>query len=36
MNNCICNLFGENQCLIWVIVAILVVLSLTCNGTCGC
>lgn len=43
-NNCLCGLFNNNECLIWVIIAILVVLALTCNdspcgapyGGCGC
>ena len=36
-NNCLCGLFNNNECLIWVIIAILVVLALTCGGNdCGC
>jgi hypothetical protein len=37
-NSCLCGLFNNNECLIWVIIAILVVLALTCNngGDCGC
>lgn len=35
-NNCLCGLFNNNECLIWVIIAILVVLALTCNTGCGC
>lgn len=35
MGNCLCNFFDDNQCLIWVIIAVLVALSLT-NGGCGC
>ena len=35
-NNCLCGLFNNNECLIWVIIAILVVLALTCNNTGGC
>ena len=34
-NNCLCGLFNNNECLIWVIIAILVVLALTCNSGCG-
>ena len=34
-NNCLCGLFNNNECLIWVIIAILVVLALTCNTGCG-
>ena len=34
-NNCLCGLFNNNECLIWVIIAILVVLALTCNNGCG-
>ena len=36
-NSCLCGLFNNNECLIWVIIAILVVLALTCGGSdCGC
>lgn len=35
-NNCLCQLFGNNECLIWVIIAVLVVLALTCNSGHGC
>lgn len=36
MGNCLCNFVGNNECLIWVIVAVLIALCLTCNGGCGC
>lgn len=35
-NSCLCGLLGNNECLVWVIIAILVVLALTCNTGCGC
>ena len=35
-NSCLCGLFNNNECLIWVIIAVLVVLALTCNTGCVC
>lgn len=36
MGSCLCNLVDNNECLIWVIIAVLIVLSLTCNNTRRC
>lgn len=33
--NCLCNFFENNECLIWIIIALIVLSSLTNNG-CGC
>ena len=33
--NCLCNFFENNECLIWIIIALIVLSSLTNTG-CGC
>ncbi len=34
--NCLCNLFENNECLIWIIIALIVLTSLSNNcGGCG-
>lgn len=32
MGNCLCNFVDNNSCLIWVIIAVLIVLCITCGG----
>lgn len=33
--NCLCNFLENNECLVWIIIALIVLASLTNNG-CGC
>ncbi len=39
-NGCICNLFQNHECLVWVILALLIVMIVGCGGLnglgCGC
>ena len=33
--NCLCNFFENNECLIWIIIALIVLASLSNNCCCG-